>query len=40
MNDYPDGVKDLHHVLSFVCTDIHDYHSHGVKAQIFFRLLT
>ena len=35
-----DGVKDLHHVHSFVHTDIHNYHSRGVKAQIFFKFLT
>ena len=35
-----DGVKDLHHVYSLVRADIHDYRTRGVKAQIFFKLLT
>ena len=35
-----DGVKDLHHKHSLLCVDIYDYRSRGVKAQIFFKLLT
>ena len=35
-----DGVKDLHHVHSFVRADIYDYRSRGVKGQIFFKFLT
>ena len=34
-----DGVKDLHHKHSLAHTDIYNYRSCGVKAQIF-KLLT
>ena len=35
-----DGVKGLHHKYSPIHTNIYDYHSRGVKAQIFLKLLT
>ena len=35
-----DGVKGLHHKHLAVHTNIYDYHSHGVKAQMFLKLLT
>ena len=35
-----DGVKDLHHEHSLAHTNIYDYHSRSMKAQIIFKLLT
>ena len=35
-----DGVKGLYHKYSPVHTNINDYRSHGVKAEIFLKLLT